>query len=253
SSGTGMTGFLSTWRRYSAMWILLGPAALARYIASSALRKSSSLLCAWSGKPAIPMLAVRRASIPCSLRKMWEVMDSWSRSAAACLPIQRLFQKPGVVELRQLVGAPEASRLLLQTRPLQRDRSLFGQMGEETLVQAVEGLADLVHHFQHRGGMLPDEDRHAENGPRDETGRPVDIGEETPVRASVVDHGGLPALGDPPDDALPGFDAKPFEPSGLGAADHVEDQLVGGRIDQEQRPGFAPDEGLALIEDHAQD
>src|SRR3989441_8414030 len=83
--------------------------------------------------------------------------------------------------------------------------------------------------------MLRDEDRHAENGPRDEAGRPVDIGEETPVRASVVDHGGLPVLGDPPDDALPGFDAKAFEPSGFGAADHVEDQLVGGRIDQEER------------------
>src|SRR5712692_7902611 len=76
-------GFCLPGRRYSATWILLGPAAFARYIASSALRKSSSLLCAWSGKPAIPMLALRRASIPSWLRKVWEVMASWSRSATA--------------------------------------------------------------------------------------------------------------------------------------------------------------------------
>ena len=179
--------------------------------------------------------------------------DGAVTTAAARFPIQRLFQVPGVVELRQFVGDPEARRLFLQVQPLQRDRGLLGQMGEEVQVLAVEGFADLVHQFQHRGGTFPAEDRHAEDGSRDEAGRPVDRGEETPVLPGLVNHGGLAVLGDPPDDALPEFDAKAFEPSGLGASDHVEDQFVSGRIDQEERPGFAPDEGLGLVEDHAQD
>src|SRR2546428_11469452 len=98
-------------------------------------------------------------------------------------------------------------------------------MGEETLVQAVEGLADLVHHFQHRGGMLPDEDRHAENGPPDEAGRPAGIGEGTPAPVSFVDHGGLSALGDPPNDALAGLSTDAFKPPVRSAAAPVADSL----------------------------
>src|SRR3989442_2857867 len=100
-------------------------------------------------------------------------------------------------------------------------------MGEETQVLAVEGLADLVHHFQHRSGMLPAEDRHAENGSRDKAGCPVDIGEKTAVRAGLVDHGGLAVLGDPPDDAPPRLDGKALAPSRLWGADPVENQLRG--------------------------
>src|SRR6266487_7038324 len=66
---------------WSAMQRRFRPPALARYMASSALRTRSSFVCAWSGNPARPMLVDMCTLISASCRNTWAPTDSCSRSA----------------------------------------------------------------------------------------------------------------------------------------------------------------------------